>query len=229
MEPECKDWRGDLRRLLGDVATAAAQGEAPPRLRARFRTVWRAARGCDEKKEATRFMERGVAYARKLLIAGDLHHTARELYPEQLLYRRVSDRLNGRWGSWAAELTYWALAGHGLNAFGLARLFLFIVVVVMGGFALLYRYPEPGIEYQFQEAPLAWYHYLYFSGKTLTTLGFGDVHPRPDKPSAMFLAVAEGIIGYVLLGSFIYALTSYRRTMPPPEDDWEAKLLQRLK
>ncbi len=225
----CYDWKGDLRTLLGEIATAAAQGNVAPRLRRRFRAIWREACRCEEYKEATRFTERGVAYARKLLIAADLHHAARDLYGEQLLYRRVADRLNGRWGSWLVEFLYWAIAGSGLNAFGLARLFFFIVVVVLGGFALLYRYPEPGIEYQFDPTPLKWYHYVYFSGKTLTTLGFGDVHPRADNPRAMFLAIAEGLLGYILLGSFIYALTSYRRTMPPPEDDWEAKLLRRLK
>lgn len=45
----------------------------------------------------------------------------------------------------------------------------------------------------------------------------------------MFLAVSEGIIGYILLGSSIYALTTFRRGVPPPEDDWEEMLLRRIK
>jgi hypothetical protein len=228
--PECRDWKAELRELLGEVATQAAEGNSPPGLRRRFRVVWREALRCTEYREATRFMERGVAYARRILIAADLHNVARDLYPEQLLYRRVADRLNGRWLAWFGDVLVWAIAGHGLNAFGLARLFVFIVVGVLGGFAFLYRYPTPAVAYRdAADVPLRWYHYVYFSGETLTTLGFGDITPRPDHPRGMFLAVAEGILGYVLLGSFIFALMSFRRRQPPPEDDWEEKLLRRLR
>jgi hypothetical protein len=226
---ECRDWKGDLKKLLEEVAAAAAEGNAPRDLRKRFRAIWREARRCEESREATRYTERGVAYARRLLIAADLQQAARRLYPEQLLYRRVSDRLNGRWGAWAAEYFQWMVAGHGQSAIGLARLFVFIVVVVLGGFALLYRYPEAGIEYPLDERELSWYHYVYFSGNTLTTLGAGDILPKEDRPDVMFLVVAEGIIGYILLGTFIFAFVSYRRRPPPPEDDWEEKLFARLK
>jgi hypothetical protein len=225
----CRDWKGDLRNLLEEVAAAAAEGSVPRDLRKRFRAIWREARRCEESREATRYTERGIAYARRLLIAADLQQAARRLYPEQLLYRRVSDRLNGRWGAWAAEYFLWLVAGHGHSSFGLARLFVFIVVIVLGGFALLYRYPEPGIKYQLSDRELSWYHYVYFSGKTLTTLGFGDIHPKEDRPDVMFFAVAEGIIGYVLLGTFIFAVVSYRRRPRPPEDDWEEKLFASLK
>lgn len=225
----CGDWRIALKTLLEEVAAAAAHGSVRPGLRRRFREVWRAALRCEEPREATRYVERGVAYARRLLIAADLHHAARDLYPEQLRYRRTCDRLNGRWLAWAGEVLIWAVADHGLSLWGLGRLFAFIVVGVLGGFALLYRYPEPSLRFQSGDAPLKWYHYVYFSGKTLTTVGYGDIHPRHDRPVAMFLAVAEGIIGYVLLGALIYALMAYRRQQPPPEDDWEAKLLGRLR
>jgi hypothetical protein len=225
----CRDWKGDLKNLLEEVAASAAEGNVPRGLRKRFRAIWREARRCEEAREATRYAERGIAYARRLLITADLHQAARRLYPEQQLYRRVSDRLNGRWGAWAAEYFLWLVAGHGRTSFGLARLFVFIVVVVLGGFALLYRYPEPGIKYQLTNEPLKWYHYVYFSGKTLTTLGFGDIHPKQDRPDVMFFAVAEGIIGYVLLGTFIFAVVSYRRRPPAPEDDWEEKLFARLR
>ena len=94
---------------------------------------------------------------------------------------------------------------------------------------MLYRYPEPGIEYQFGERELSWYHYVYFSGNTLTTLGSGEILPKEDRPDVMFLVIAEGIIGYVLLGTFIFAFVSYRRRPPPPEDDWEKKLFAKLK
>ena len=226
---ECRDWKGDLKKLLEEVAAAAAEGNIPRDLRKRFRAIWREARRCEESREATRYTERGIAYARRLLIAADLQQAARRLYPEQLFYRRVSDRLNGRWGTWAAESLLWLSGGHGQSASGLVRLFVFIVVVVLGGFALLYRYPEPGVEYQLGERELSWYHYVYFSGNTLTTLGSGEILPKEDRPDVMFLVIAEGIIGYVLLGTFIFAFVSYRRRSPPPEDDWEEKLFASLK
>lgn len=227
---ECRDWKGELRDILTETANAAANGVAPPGLKRRFRAIWKEAIRCAESREATQFTERGVAYARRLLIAADLHEAARDLYPEQLLYRRECDRLNGRWLNWAVDVFVWLVAGHGLTGLGVARLFFFIVVVVLGGFALLYRYPQPRIMYRdAPDAPLSWYHYVYFSGASLTTLGFGDLTPKHDEPTAMLLAVAEGIIGYVMLGTFIYVLMSFRRQMPPPEDDWEGKLLRRLK
>jgi len=51
-----------------------------------------------------------------------------------------------------------------------------------------------------------WYHYLYFSAVTLTTLGYGDLAPNhsPEHGAAEWIMVvlcaSEAIIGYILLG-----------------------------
>ncbi len=232
--PTCRDWKGDLRELLAEVAAAAAEGKVAANIRRRFRAIWRAARGCEECREATAYTERGITYTRRLLIAAGRDDAARELYGDQRTYQRACHRIQGRRLRWASESFLWLVAGSGHSALGLARLFVVIVFVLLGGFALLYRYPSPGISYQaHHELRLRWYHYVYFSGKTLTTVGYGDIHPRPDNPRAMMLAVTEAMLGYILLGSFIYALMQYRRPPPPPppraEDDWEKKLLAGLK
>lgn len=99
----CRDWRVDLGDLLGEIADAAQRDAVPPNLKRRFRVIWRAAVHCAERRQATRYVERGVAYARKLLIAAGLPRAARDLYPEQLKYRRVSHRVNGLWAHWMLE------------------------------------------------------------------------------------------------------------------------------
>lgn len=62
-----------------------------------------------------------------------------------------------------------------------------------------------------------WYHYPYFSGVTLTTLGYGDLQPNTRHwwgwiPSG--LAVTEAVLGYVILGLFVAVF--FRSTLTHP-------------
>ncbi len=47
------------------------------------------------------------------------------------------------------------------------------------------------------------FHALYFSVVTMTTLGFGDIHANPDSGLGQALLMVQVILGYVLLGALI--------------------------
>ncbi len=47
------------------------------------------------------------------------------------------------------------------------------------------------------------WHALYFSVVTMTTLGFGDIAANPDSWCGQTLLMLQVILGYVLLGALI--------------------------
>ena len=49
---------------------------------------------------------------------------------------------------------------------------------------------------------------FYYSIVTFTTLGFGDVTPKPAEAYLQFLVTIEVILGYVMLGGLISILST---------------------
>ena len=47
------------------------------------------------------------------------------------------------------------------------------------------------------------WHALYFSVVTMTTLGFGDIAANPDSWCGQTLLMVQVILGYVLLGALV--------------------------
>jgi len=47
------------------------------------------------------------------------------------------------------------------------------------------------------------WHALYFSVVTMTTLGFGDIAANPDSWGGQTLLMLQVILGYVLLGALV--------------------------
>ena len=47
----------------------------------------------------------------------------------------------------------------------------------------------------------------YFSVTTFTTLGFGDITPKPSATCAQMLVTSEVLIGYIMLGGFVTILS----------------------
>ncbi|HKP87615.1 MAG TPA: potassium channel family protein [Blastocatellia bacterium] len=85
----------------------------------------------------------------------------------------------------------------------------FIILLVLG-FALVY-YPRMTSDFTInREAPIApWIESLYFSGVTLTTLGFGDIVPRTDWMRVV--AIIESGAGFGLMSLAItYVVAVYR-------------------
>ena len=64
--------------------------------------------------------------------------------------------------------------------------------------------------------PVRWFHYIYFSGFTLTTLGYGDLHPDPTNAWMCLLAILEALVGYVLLGLVVAGFVHFNQPMVWP-------------
>ncbi len=52
----------------------------------------------------------------------------------------------------------------------------------------------------------SWYEPYYFSVVTMTTLGYGDIHPAPKNTPAQIYTSLEAVAGHVLLGALVATL-----------------------
>jgi hypothetical protein len=182
-----------------------------------------------EKDKAIVLCERALSYTRKILIEARLHGEARALYIHQMKFRRWIKLRNKDYVEWFLNLFYWILAGYKKSYIGLFRFFIFISIIVLGTFAFLYSFPTPKIEYVSDPSiQLTWVHYLYFSGMALTTVGYGDIHPKPDDKFALMLSVVEAIFGYILLGTFVAFLITIEEPVDAPTADWKKDLFSQL-
>jgi ion channel len=100
-----------------------------------------------------------------------------------------------------------------LNAVGpilMPTLIILQVGLILVGFALIYypRMPESFIVSE-QASSSAWAASLYFSGTTLTTLGYGDISPRTM--GMRFLSLVESGSGFALISLAVtYLVAVYR-------------------
>ena len=62
----------------------------------------------------------------------------------------------------------------------------------------------------FHGVKLSFFESLYFSVVTITTLGYGDI--SPDLPLTRFVAASESVLGVVMIGLFLSALSHVRST-----------------
>lgn len=100
-----------------------------------------------------------------------------------------------------------------LNAVGpllLPALIAVYIAMLLSGFALIYFPRMPG---HFNVAPEAnspaWIESLYFSGITLTTVGYGDIAPRTT--AMRIVALTESAAGFALISLAVtYLITVYR-------------------
>jgi hypothetical protein len=116
---------------------------------------------------------------------------------------------------------WYVLANFGKSP---ARLFLWVAVIwlmfgfLYAGFKLpscfsgsmigrVLVWPAPRIIWSNgKERPSQRFEALYFSTVTLTTLGYGDVHPAPGDWKGEFYICIEAMLGYVVLGLFVSLL-----------------------
>lgn len=78
---------------------------------------------------------------------------------------------------------------------------------------------EPGVAESLPRQPS---HLIYFSFMTLTTVGFGDVHPVA--PAARALTVAEALVGQLYIAILIASLVGMALQARPVEDEGAARL-----
>lgn len=82
-----------------------------------------------------------------------------------------------------------------------------VIVLLISGFAFLYVPQMPdGFEINHHTQNSVWSDAYYFSGVTLTTVGYGDITPRTSP--MRFLAVAEAAAGFALISLTVAYLIS---------------------
>ncbi|MBI3321794.1 MAG: two pore domain potassium channel family protein [Candidatus Omnitrophica bacterium] len=224
-----EDWRRALRTLLEIAKTDANELRWNRKWISNINVVKKLGIRQKEKDCVMELCEKAISFARKILIEARLHDEARRLYIKQMRFRAWLKWRNGDRSGCLLNWSYWLLAGYKKSHLGLMRFFSFISFVVLGSFALLYRFPSPKIEYVSDPSfPLSWAHYIYFSGMALTTVGYGDIHPKPDNELALILSVVEACLGYILLGMFVAFLVAIEEPVAAPVADWDRDLFSKL-
>jgi uncharacterized protein YjbI with pentapeptide repeats len=124
---------------------------------------------------------------------------------KQLLEYNVR-RMN--WEEWYKEHSFlkflvkpfWWISDYGISTKRIIFTFFGLAFV----FALLYRlFPDFVMVYGQAGDIRGFWHALYFSVVTMTTLGFGDIAANPDSWAGQTLLMIQVILGYVLLGALV--------------------------
>jgi len=95
---------------------------------------------------------------------------------------------------------FWPISDYGLRTWPIVGWFLGLGFL----FARFYWLrPESVIVYGTVGELRSFFHALYFSVVTMTTLGFGDIAANPDSWQGQVLLMIQVILGYVLLGALV--------------------------
>ena len=115
-----------------------------------------------------------------------------EWYTKGKKWQRILKRLFIR--------TFWLISDYGISTKRIIFTFFGLAFV----FALLYRlFPDFVMVYGEVGDIRGFWHALYFSVVTMTTLGFGDIAANPDSWAGQAILMAQVILGYVLLGALV--------------------------
>jgi hypothetical protein len=159
----------------------------------------------------------------------------------QSLHDNIREKWWKKWctkGGWSERnLTqwvtrgFWLMSDYGRSTRRILACFLGFAFV----FALLYLLAPRMLTVEGKVGNVqGFWHALYFSVVTMTTLGFGEVHARPDcwwGVAGQTVLMAQVILGYVLLGALVtrfailfsgegpaLKLPKQKRPPPSPED-----------
>ncbi len=95
---------------------------------------------------------------------------------------------------------FWWISDYGLRTWRIIVTFFILAFA----FAIIYRlWPSCVIVMGKVGDIRGFWHALYFSVVTMTTLGFGDVAANPDSWGGQTLLMLQVILGYVLLGALV--------------------------
>ena len=108
---------------------------------------------------------------------------------------------------------FWLMSDYGTSSGRIALAFL----AFSAFFAVVY-YSCPGlVQLSNGQGLKSYWHALYFSVVTMTTLGFGDIHASPDSWLGQTLLMLQVICGYVLLGALVSRLAILFQTGGPAD------------
>jgi len=129
---------------------------------------------------------------------------------KQLLKANIREK---RWREWCANGTrwhrnvtarvvraFWWISDYGRSTSRILFTF-FILAFAFGG--LYHVWPNLVETSRGVGGITNFWHALYFSVVTMTTLGFGDIHANPASWLGQTVLMAQVILGYVLLGALV--------------------------
>lgn len=100
---------------------------------------------------------------------------------------------------WPVQM-FWEMSDYGASTLRIIRLFFEFAAL----FALIYlRWPHFLMVNGDIGAIRGFWHALYFSVVTMTTLGFGDIHANPDNWVGQGLLMLQVLLGYILLAALV--------------------------
>jgi len=95
---------------------------------------------------------------------------------------------------------FWLISDYGLRTWRIIATFFGLAIT----FAVVYRlWPNCVMVNGVVGDIRGFWHALYFSVVTMTTLGFGDIAANPDSWGGQTLLMLQVILGYVLLGALV--------------------------
>jgi hypothetical protein len=95
---------------------------------------------------------------------------------------------------------FWLISDYGLRTWRIIVTFFVLAIA----FAVVYRlWPSCIMVNEVVGDIRGFWHALYFSVVTMTTLGFGDIAANPDSWGGQTLLMFQVILGYVLLGALV--------------------------
>ena len=115
----------------------------------------------------------------------------RSVFGQPFTWRMGARWLMNAW-AWLRSLLLWGLMGYGERPLRVLGLAAFVIL----GYAAIYHAAGAIRESTFRAA-------LYFSMITFTTVGYGDIPPRPE---FRLLAASEALVGVVLCGLFLFCI-----------------------
>jgi uncharacterized protein YjbI with pentapeptide repeats len=101
-----------------------------------------------------------------------------------------------RWPVWL----FWLISDYGLRTWRVIATF-FGLAIVFG--VVYWLWPSCVMVNNVVGDIRGFWHALYFSVVTMTTLGFGDIAANPDSWGGQTLLMLQVILGYVLLGALV--------------------------
>ena len=127
-----------------------------------------------------------------------LYEISGEYYYREKLMERACNRGNGEWRKWFLNHLLGKIAGYGERP---GRVILWWAIIISLS-ALVYWVSDgimAGNNICYDPTPL---EAVYFSGVTFTTLGFGDLAPKPGV--FQIFAFGEALLGAIFMAMFIF-------------------------
>ena len=212
-----------LETWCEDAKTAIADGTFNPRKECRkaIRMARSASKGAASSTRRAwiygRIQEAFEAAAVDVVKSGK---GGKVLQPKLVRYFAYKTIINQNWHkgdtvSATVQFVFTYVSGRQMTPFGPIRLYFVVGLVLVLVFALIYALGNGLIRPSSPATRIGFLESVYFSGVTLTTLGYGDI--RPANLLYAYIAFAEAFLGYLFLGLGVVTIAKYNEVYNPED------------